>query len=154
MIMIIDVEIKQLTKHDDERGFFMELIRNSDEFFEGVKFAQLSHSLSNEGVLKAWHLHKKQTDFMYVASGEIKLGLYDMRDDSSTNGELMEIMMGESNKPVVVKIPPGVAHGYLVTKGPMNIIYMMDKVYDADDIYYYDHDDPKIGYDWHCKIEK
>ena len=149
--MIEGVVVKELVKHTDERGFFMELIRQDDEFFKGVDFAQLSHSKAEEGVLKAWHLHQKQTDFMYVASGDIKLGLYDMRDDSPTKGVIMEVMMGESHSEAIVKIPPGVAHGYLITKGPMHIIYLMDRVYDPDDIYYYDHDDPTIGYDWYAK---
>jgi len=145
--MIQGVEIKELTVHDDERGFFVELIRGSDAFFNN-QFAQLSHSMANKGVIKAWHLHQKQTDWMYVALGDIKLGLYDKREGSKTKGELNEIMMGETFGKRVVKIPPGVAHGYRIINGPMHIMYVMDKEYDPGDISYMDHDDPEIGYDW------
>jgi len=148
--MIEGVEIKNVDVHSDERGFFTELIRKSDPFFKGAEFAQLSHSTAKEGVLKAWHLHQKQTDFMYVALGDIKLGLYDLRETSSTFKELNEIYMGESGGRKVVKIPPGIAHGYKIIKGPMHIIYLMDREFDPDDIFYRDHDDPEIGYDWHA----
>lgn len=150
--MIAGVVLKELVSHEDERGFFCELIRQSDSFFD--RFAQVSHSMSQKGVLKAWHLHKKQTDFMYTACGDMKLGLYDTRKDSSTYGCVTEILMGESYGRRVVKIPPGVAHGYYVLNGPMHIIYVMDCEYDPDDIYYRDHDDPEIGYDWFQPVDE
>lgn len=144
--MIEGVEIKELTAHEDERGFFCEIIRSSDEFFGS--FAQLSHSMAKKGVLKAWHLHEQQTDFMYTSNGDMLLGLYDTRSDSKTFGELMEILMGETYGRRVVKIPPGVAHGYKIINGPMQVIYVMDREYDPNDIKYLDHDDSTIGYDW------
>ncbi|MCH7951976.1 dTDP-4-dehydrorhamnose 3,5-epimerase family protein [Patescibacteria group bacterium] len=144
--MIEGVKIKELVVHKDERGFFYELIRASDTFFGN--FAQLSHSMAHKGVLKAWHLHKKQTDWMYVATGKIKLALYDNREGSKTKGELVEMVLGEGLGRKVVKIPPGVAHGYKVLNGPMHIMYVMDREYDPDDELRIPHDDPEIGYDW------
>ncbi|MCA9400227.1 MAG: dTDP-4-dehydrorhamnose 3,5-epimerase family protein [Candidatus Omnitrophica bacterium] len=146
--MLNGIQIKDMTVHTDERGFFTELIRSTDPFFEGMDFAQLSHSMAKQGVVKAWHLHQKQTDYMYVVSGDIKLGLYDTREGSSTHKRIQEVFMGETYGRKVVKIPPGIAHGYKIINGPMHIIYLMDKVYDPDDIYYRDHDDPEIAYDW------
>jgi len=144
--MIEGIEIKELTVHKDERGFFCELIRKSDDFFG--EFAQLSHSMSHKGVFKAWHMHIKQTDWMYVAAGDIKLGLYDTRDNSKTRGELMEILMGETYGRKVIKVPPGIAHGYKIINGPMHIVYVMNREYDPSDELRIPHDDPKIGYDW------
>lgn len=148
--MIEGVATKELVIHKDERGFFCELIRASDDFFG--KFAQLSHSMANKGVLKAWHLHKKQTDWMYVTVGDIKLALYDTRENSRSHGELMEILLGETFGRKVVKIPPGVAHGYKVLSAPMHIIYLMDQEYDPNDELRIPSDDPKIGYDWEAPL--
>ena len=145
--MIDGVEIKELAAHKDERGFFCEVIRNSDIFFQN-NFGQLSHSMTHKGVFKAWHMHKKQTDWMYVAIGDIKLALYDTRKDSRTNGDLVEIFMGEKSGRKVVKIPPGVAHGYKILNGPMHIVYVTDREYDPADELRISHNDPKIGYDW------
>jgi len=146
MIMIEDVAVKKLTVHRDDRGFFCELIRQSDDFFQ-AKFGQLSHSLVKKGVFKAWHLHKKQTDWIYCATGKIKLVLYDTRKKSPTFKKLTEIILGEKHRQVV-KIPPGVAHGYKVTHGMANIIYLMNQEYNPDDELKISHDDPKINYDW------
>ena len=66
--MIDGVVIKKLVTHNDRRGFFREIIRVTDDFFkEG--FGQWSHSLMFEGVTKAWHHHKIQTDWWYLRPG-------------------------------------------------------------------------------------
>src|SRR5689334_5932320 len=109
--MIDGVAIKQLVRHPDERGFFEEMIRKTDEFFaEG--FGQVSHSFMVEGVVKAWHIHKTQIDWWYVARGKIKAALYDTREGSKTYKELNEYVIGgEEPDNKIIKIPPGVAHG-------------------------------------------
>ena len=145
--MIKGVEIKELVTHKDERGFFCEIIRGSDNFFQN-KFAQLSHTMSFFGVSKAWHLHEKQTDWMHALIGDIKLVLYDTRKESETYKQLMEILMGDTLGKKVVKIPPGVAHGYKVINGPMHMVYVTDREYDPADELRIRHDDPEIGYNW------
>ena len=145
--MIDGVATKELITHTDERGFFREIIRVTDDFF-GEGFAQWSHSLSHDGVAKAWHIHKLQTDWFYVVTGSVKVGLYDTRPESSTHGVTMDILMGDTYHAQVVKIPPGVAHGYRVLKGPANVVYMTSKTYDGTDELRIPHDDPSIGYDW------
>lgn len=140
-------EIKELILHRDERGFFSEIIRHSERIFQD-SFAQLSCSLVYSGVAKAWHLHKKQTDWMCSLAGDMKLVLYDTRENSPTHKVTMEILMGETQGFRIVKVPPGVAHGYKVLKGPTYIIYLTNREYDPEDELRIPHDDPEIGYDW------
>jgi len=90
------VIIKELVTHPDERGYFREIIRETDPFFE-EGFAQLSHSLMHPGTAKAWHIHKTQVDWWYVPVGVLKVALYDMRPDSPTRGVLQELFMGEDH---------------------------------------------------------
>jgi len=104
-------------------------------------------------VAKAWHLHEKQTDWMCVLVGDIKLGLFDLRENSPSYRQLMEILMGETLGRKVVKIPPGIAHGYRIINGPMHIIYVTDREYDPADELRIPHDDPEIGYDWTLSSE-
>ena len=145
--MIHGVEIKELVTHTDGRGFFREVIRVSDPIFpEG--FGQWSHTTSYQGVAKAWHVHQKQTDWWYVAVGTIKTALYDTRPDSPTHGEIQELLMGEGQPAIVLKIPPGVAHGYRVLNGPAHVFYIVSHEYDSTDEGRIPHDDPEIGYDW------
>lgn len=145
--MINGVVFKTLSTHLDERGFFREIIRSTDEFFsEG--FGQWSHSLMFDGVIKAWHYHKLQTDWWYVASGVLRVGLCDLRKDSSTHNKTMDFLMGDLQPPQAVKIPPGVAHGCKTIQGPVNLFYVTSHVYDPDDEMRVPFDDPGIDFDW------
>jgi dTDP-4-dehydrorhamnose 3,5-epimerase len=145
--LIEGVIAKQLTTHTDDRGFFREIIRVTDDFF-GEGFGQWSHSLVHVGVAKAWHVHKLQTDWFYVVSGVMKVVLHDGRPDSPTHGEIAEILMGDGHPGQVVKIPPGVAHGYKVIDGPAHMLYVTSRTYDPNDEGRIAHDDTSIGYDW------
>jgi len=145
--VIEGVEIKQLVTHPDERGFFREIARSTEDVMrEGWK--QISHSLMHPGVAKAWHVHKTQIDWWYVPAGDLKVALYDTRDGSSTKGELQELFVGEHYEAQLVKIPPGVAHGCRVIGGTAHLIYLTSGTYDPDEEGRLDHDDPSIGYDW------
>lgn len=145
--MIQGVELVSLVTHTDERGFFRELIRVNDAIFkEG--FGQWSHTKTFAGSAKAWHVHKRQTDWWYVAIGTLRVALYDKRADSPTHGRLEEFLMGEGQGAQILKIPPGVAHGYRVLEGPAHLFYITSQVYDPSDEGRIPHDDPEIGYDW------
>lgn len=146
--MIKGVQIKELMRHPDERGFFEEMIRKTDDFFaEG--FGQVSHSFMVQGVVKAWHVHKTQVDFWYLVRGIIKMALFDGRQSSNTYKELNEFILGEEGKPnQIIKIPPGVAHGLKVLVGPADLVYVTSGIYSKDEEGRIPYDDPSIGYDW------
>jgi dTDP-4-dehydrorhamnose 3,5-epimerase len=137
------VVLKQLVTHADERGFFREVIRESDGFFD--HFGQWSHSLMYAGTTKAWHIHQKQTDWWY-AIGAIKVALYDTREGSPTKGQLMELLMGDLHA-TCLKIPPGVAHGCHALQ-LSHLLYITSSVYSPEDEGRIPHDDATIGYDW------
>ena len=145
--MIEGVTVKNLVTHSDERGFFREIIRVSDDFF-AVGFGQLSHSLVYPGVIKAWHAHYRQTQWTYIACGLIKVALHDGRSESPTYRQTMEILVGDNQPGQVYCFPPGVVHGYRCIGGPAHIIYVTSGVYDLTDEIRMPHDDPSIGYDW------
>lgn len=145
--MIQGVILKNLVTHTDERGFFREIIRVTDDFFtEG--FSQCSHSLLFDGVIKAWHFHNFQIDWWYVFSGVLRVGLCDMRPDSSTYKRTMDFLMGDLQQACVVKIPVGVAHGCKTVQGPVNLFYITSRVYNPDDEIRIPFNDPRIDFDW------
>lgn len=145
--MIDGVQVKELVTHRDERGYFRELIRSTDEFF-AAGFGQWSVSRMHTGVVKAWHIHQKQWDWWYVPDGAVKVALHDMRTASPTYGQTQELLVGEAFPPAVVSIPPGVAHGCRVLQGPAHLFYITSQTYNPDDEGRIPHDDPAIGYDW------
>jgi len=145
--MIDGVELKPLVTHPDERGFFREIARNTESIVE-EGWAQISHSLMHQGVIKAWHVHPTQIDWWYVPVGDLKVALYDARDGSPTKGELHELFLGEHHEAQLLKVPAGVAHGCKVIGGPAHLIYLTSGTYDPAEEGRLPHDDPSIGYDW------
>jgi dTDP-4-dehydrorhamnose 3,5-epimerase len=133
--VIKGVDIKDITSHADDRGFFREIWR----FQENAEIrdlrkgeGQISHSLVNKGVIKAWHGHTEQGQLNYVVSGAIRMALIDNRKDSRSFQEFLELKIF-SEKPQVYYFPPGVLHGYECIDGPMHIIYMTSGIYDLED---------------------
>ena len=108
--MIKGVYTKQLRVLPDERGRLMEILRNDDGVF--IKFGQVYMTTTYPGVVKAWHLHKKQTDNVCCVHGMIKLVLYDQREDSPTFKEVNQFYLGIHN-PLLVQIPADVYHGWM-----------------------------------------
>lgn len=145
--MIEGAILKKLEKHYDERGFFEELIRKTDDFFQ-EGFGQWSYSSRKTGVIVAWHYHPTQIDWWYLASGKLKTVLYDLRETSSTFGETQEFLMGGGEKDFILKIPAMVAHGFKVLQGEANLFYITSKIYNPDEEGRIPFNDPKIGYDW------
>lgn len=105
---IAGVEVKQLVMHCDERGGLMELLRSDEPIFKG--FGQAYVSITYPGVVKAWHYHRKQTDYIVVIKGMSKMVLYDDREGSPTKGVINEFFLGEHNH-TLITIPPFVIHG-------------------------------------------
>lgn len=130
--MIEGVVLKALNTHEDKRGFFREIFRFPEEFCD-VPIGQLSHSLVKEGVVKAWHGHREQSQWNYVVNGLIKVVLHDNRINSSTYKETMEFLVGDGQDPFAYFFPPGVLHGYKCLKGPLQIIYVTSGTYDLKD---------------------
>ena len=146
--MIEGVQIKQLKRNADERGFLMEMIRSTDEFF--TKFGQCYVSLNYPGVVRAWHYHKKQEDYFVVVQGMCKVGLYDIREGSPTKGVAEAHYLGDNNN-IVLRIPIGVAHGYkTVGTQPSLLINFPTEVYNAEepDEHRLPWDDASIPFNW------
>ncbi|MDO8684593.1 MAG: dTDP-4-dehydrorhamnose 3,5-epimerase family protein [Armatimonadota bacterium] len=146
--IIQGVEIKQLRKMVDERGYLMEMLRADDAIFD--KFGQCYVALNYPGVIRAWHYHKLQIDFWVVVKGEVKVGLYDAREDSPTKGVVNEFFLGENN-PVLLKIPIGVLHGYkTVGVEPSLLLNFPTQPYNPaePDEYRTPYDTEDIPYDW------
>ncbi len=145
--VIEGVVFKDLVTHGDNRGFFRELIRSTDDFFkEG--FGQMSHSMMFDGVIKAWHLHKIQTDWWYVARGVLRVGLCDLRAESRDYKKTMDFLLGDFQPSRIVKIPPGVAHGCKTVQGPVDFFYITSHTYNPNDELRVPYNDPQIEFDW------
>lgn len=126
--------------HEDERGSFMEILREEDA---GVSFVQANHSISRAGVLRGLHYHRHQSDAWYVLSGTARVGLADLRTD---DGRSITVDLS-GDEPQVLYLPPGVAHGfYAVTD--LDLIYLVTHHYDNTDEFSVRWDDPALAVPW------
>lgn len=146
--MIHGVKTKELRVIPDERGWLMEILRCDDDLF--TKFGQVYLTTAYPGVVKAWHLHKKQTDNFTCIHGSMKVVLYDDRKDSSTYKEINEFVFGVE-KPLLLSVPPFVYHGFkaLGTKTAYFLSVPTEPYnYKKPDEYRLPPDTKEIPYDW------
>lgn len=149
--MIAGVLIKKVRVIADERGYLMEMLRVDDEIFD--KFGQVYMTAIYPEVVKGWHYHKVQTDYMACVSGMIKLVLFDARPDSSTHREINEFFIGEKN-PALVMIPPKVYHGFkgIATQTAIIVNTVTEPFnYEKPDEFRVDWNSPDVPYNWALK---
>ncbi|MDQ4149615.1 MAG: dTDP-4-dehydrorhamnose 3,5-epimerase family protein [Actinomycetota bacterium] len=128
--------------HSDERGSFLEIFR---EDVLGTKFVQANHSHSKAGVLRGLHWHRHQADAWYVISGQAQAMLADLRRPSPQPAVASVDL--DSHEPLVLFIPPGVAHGFLALTD-VDLIYWVTEYYDASDEFGVAWDDPTLNAPW------
>jgi dTDP-4-dehydrorhamnose 3,5-epimerase len=149
--MIDGVVKKQLKLIPDERGRLMEIMRRDDGLF--VQFGQVYLTTTYPHVVKAWHYHKKQDDFITCVKGSLKLVLYDDREGSPTKGEVNEFFIGDFN-PMLVKVPKMVYHGWkCVSEEETLVINIPTEPYDREspDEFRLDPHENDIPYTWQRK---
>lgn len=143
-----------LTRQVDDGGSFTELLRTSAAVTNPLSafvLRQVNWSEVTLGPIKAYHLHKKQTDIWYVPpSDTLLVVLADLR--SSTSEEIrakgaaaayraaMEIekrppiqrvVLGNGRAGLLV-IPPGVAHGCRALGAKATLLYFVDQEFSLD----------------------
>jgi len=119
-----------LARHADDRGYLVEVLRETDPHFE--KFGQMYVSFCRRGVVKAWHAHRKQTDRFYVVCGTSKIGLWDGRPESPTHGAYRQVVLGDRGDDALLIIPPMVWHGQMSLSEVTYLINLPTEVYDPD----------------------
>jgi dTDP-4-dehydrorhamnose 3,5-epimerase len=130
------VEIVDLRRHVDDGGSMTELARLADgrpEALRDFTVRQINFSEVEPGVIKAYHLHLRQTDVWYVPpSDRMLVVLLDARKGSRTEGVRMRFVMG-AGASRLVRIPPGVAHGVRnIGAATGRLIYFVDIQFSPD----------------------
>ena len=148
--LIPGVKVFPVPLWPDDRGYFLEVARLGQgpvaEFPAAT--TQVSTALSYPGTIKAFHIHKHQTDCWLAAAGMFQVALVDLREGSPTYGLRNSLYVGVL-RPWQIIIPPGVAHGYKVIGGdPGVLVYLTNRLYDPTDEGRIPHNDAAINYDW------
>jgi dTDP-4-dehydrorhamnose 3,5-epimerase len=130
-----------LRRFDDERGWFMELMRLS-ALPKPVRQSNLV--FSRQGVIRALHYHERgQDDLFACVQGTVRVVVLDRG-----TGETFSEDIGDGN-PVAIYIPGKHAHGYEALTDCL-FLYHVTEEYDRDDPD--EHgirwDDPRVRHLW------
>jgi dTDP-4-dehydrorhamnose 3,5-epimerase len=130
---IPDVLIIEPKVFGDTRGFFFESF-NQRQFEQLTGFAphfvQDNHSRSARGVLRGLHyqIQQPQGKLVRVIAGKVFDVCVDLRRSSPTFGKSVCVSLSAENHRQLW-IPPGFAHGFLVTSESADFVYKTTDYY-------------------------
>jgi dTDP-4-dehydrorhamnose 3,5-epimerase len=147
--LIDGISVREVLHVPRDHGVITEVFRPEWDP-TGQPVVHIYQSRLYPGALGAWSCHAHNTDRLFVNQGNIKIVLYDGRDESKTAGTLNELHAGDA-RPFLIVIPPGIWHGLqnlgseeaLVLNMPTNPYN-----YEDPDHYRLPHDTPEIPYSW------
>ncbi len=135
----------------DERGHFVETWQQERYTQAGIimPFVQDNHSSSSFGILRGLHFQKTkpQGKLVRVSFGSVFDVAVDIRPDSISYGSWYGVELTQKNQ-WQLWIPPGFAHGFVVTSERAHFEYKVTDFYDAQDEGTYRWDSPDLGITW------
>jgi dTDP-4-dehydrorhamnose 3,5-epimerase len=139
--MSVSVTRLPLRRFDDDRGWFMELMRAS-ALSKAVR--QSNVVFSRQGVIRGLHYHEHgQDDLFACLSGMVRVVVLD-RD----SGETFTEDIGDDN-PVAIYVPGVLAHGYEALSDSLFLYHVTEEYDPADpDEHGVPWDDPRVKHLW------
>ena len=139
--MIDGVRLIPLRRVEDERGWFVELRRDS---LLPRPMKQTNVSFSRRGVVRGLHFHERGQDDLFVClQGTARVVVLDRE-----SGEAMHVDIGEAN-PVAVYIPGRLAHGFEALTDVLFLYHVTEEYDPADpDEHTIAWDDPRVSHLW------
>ncbi|MGO9514303.1 MAG: dTDP-4-dehydrorhamnose 3,5-epimerase [Steroidobacteraceae bacterium] len=135
----------------DARGFFMETWRADKFAAAGIEaaFLQDNHSRSNQWTLRGLHLQVAHTQgkLVRVATGSVFDVVVDLRRSSPSFGAWWGVELTAENYRILW-VPPGLAHGILVTSPSADFLYKCTDYYSPADERTLAWNDPTLGIEW------
>ena len=114
-----------------------------------MQFVQDNHSKSAQGVLRGLHyqIQHPQGKLVRVTQGEVFDVAVDLRRSSSTFGQWDGVVLSADNKRQLW-IPPGFAHGFLVTSDSAEFLYKTTDYWHPEFERSLLWNDPAVGVQW------
>jgi dTDP-4-dehydrorhamnose 3,5-epimerase len=142
--VIDQIEVIPLHRFEDERGWFMELHRESRD---PEPMTQTNLSFSRKGVIRGLHYHERgQSDLFVCLQGTARVVALDRE-----SGEVFTLDIGDEN-PVAVFVPGRLAHGFEALTDVL-FCYHVTQEYDPSDPDEHEvpWDDPRVITVWETR---
>src|SRR5262249_34842036 len=111
-------------------------------------FGEVYFSKIFPGKVKAWHRHRSMVRNYAVPVGQIRLVLFDERNESPSKGRVQEIALGGDNYNLVV-IPPMVWSGFACIGSETALVANCASLaHDPKEAERIEPDDARIPYRW------
>lgn len=135
----------------DHRGFFLETWQAFKFQAAGIdaKFVQDNYSRSNRWTLRGMHLQTEHTQgkLVQVTSGSVFDVVVDLRRSSTSFGRWWGTELSDQNHSLVW-VPPGLAHGMLVTSESADFYYKCTDIYSPAHERTLAWNDATVGIEW------
>jgi len=140
--------------HGDERGFFVEVYRESVLAELGVseRFVQDNHSRSRRGIVRGMHFQPGMGKLVRCARGAILDVVVDLRRDAGTFGAWEAYQLDDVEHHQLF-CPDGFAHGFCVLSESADVVYKCTRYYDPEIERGFRYDDPEVGIAWPPDVE-
>lgn len=148
---IADVILIEPQVFADPRGFFMETWQAPKFEAAGIDcgFVQDNHSRSAQWTLRGLHMQVEhaQGKLVRVAAGSVFDVVVDLRRSSPSFGRWWGKELSDQNHQMLW-VPPGLAHGVLVTSESADLLYKCTDIYSPGDERTLAWNDPAVGIEW------
>lgn len=115
--------------HED--GHLVEVARTDWPLLESP-IVQVHITTTLPGHVRAWGLHERSADRLFVVKGLIRFAVYDGRADSPTSGQVNTLLVSDAS-PGLLVVPPNLYHGWKnIGDTEASIINMPGKLYDYE----------------------
>jgi dTDP-4-dehydrorhamnose 3,5-epimerase len=148
---IADVVLIEPQVFGDARGFFTETWQEQKFKAAGIDatFVQDNHSRSVQWTLRGLHLQVEHTQgkLVRVSLGSVFDVVVDLRQGSATFGSWWGVELSAENHRILW-VPPGLAHGILVTSESADFLYKCTDFYSPQHERTLAWDDPTLNIRW------
>ena len=135
----------------DARGYFVETWQQERYAAAGIDlpFVQDNHSRSAYGILRGLHFQKTrpQGKLVHVSLGSVFDVAVDIRPGSPSFGQWYGVELTQDNQ-WQLWVPPGLAHGFVVTSEYAHFHYKCTEYYCPQDEGAIRWNDPDLGVAW------
>ena len=143
----VDVEVRTLKPHGDERGYLAELFR--PDWDVPVRPIQWNLTAAHAGVLRGPQFHLHRNEYLILIEGRMSAGLKDIRRGSPTEGlsVLVEAAASPEGFPLLTIDAGGVFHGFYFHEDS-KVLHAVPTLWDKRDEFRVRWNDPDLSIPW------